>query len=359
MILKGNEQVFYSICSGYNYYVKTNQTFVPSWDRVAGEKENRDHEVIKHVQSDEEYYITQVPPLVSKRMNVNEWVNFIRNQPKSSNYIWPIDIIVRGYDKNDTALHSLVFPKRTLANLKINNLIDYLDSDEYKKLPDNKRDVLIKSFLDAWNNFFSLGYAYHEYNRNSLFINVDNYEVFSDFSFSLQHISGLNDKKEFLSINLLPEYNDPYFYYRHGNQKNITNAFVSELDLASDYFCLAVFLFKMIVGILPYEGRHVSSFPKHTKEDIQQWQQAYIEYPIFIFDEKDEENRLTLAVINDQYRKRWESLPQHLRNMFHNVFQQANALRSADKLFFYSPSEWKFALSGIKADEVLVYREYY
>lgn len=359
MDISGKDNVYFSVCSGYNYYIKSEGGFTPAWDRV-GEIIDKDrempvHDVVNHVLSGEEYYLTDVPPAVSKHINVEEWISIIRNQPKNEIFIWPIDIIMRKQKTEE--VYSLVFQKKGNVTTKLNNLIDFLDSDEYKNLPDERKNVLIMNFLDACINFYSLGYAYHEFNRNRIFVKTDTLEVFFEFSFSIHKTTGLHDVRQFRSINFLPEYNDLWYYYPERKEPlNISDPLSSHLDLASDYFCIAIILFKMIVGVLPYEGRNISHMTRNFAHEIEAWQQKYISYPVFIFDANDDSNRLSIATYTDVYEHRWDELPPNVRNMFHNVFQKPNALRSTNQLCFYPPERWKKVLSGEGGNVPLVYR---
>lgn len=358
MDISGNEKVYYSVCSGYNYYVKAAGGFTPVWVRVSEDKDKVVHDVVTHVKSEESYYLTNVPAENSEHINIDEWISIIRNPPKSDSFIWPVDFISYEDREKKSDAYSLVFQMRSNTTVKINNLIDFIDSDDYKNLPDEKKNELIMNFLDACISFYSLGYAYHEFNRNRIFVKIDSLKVFFEFSFSIHLATDLHEKREFNSIGFLPEYNDLSYYYQnhYGASADIKQPMTSCLDLASDYFCIAVILFKMIVGVLPYEGKHVSHLARNYAHEIEEWQQQYINYPIFIFDSNDDTNRLSIATYTDVYEQRWNDLPSNIKNMFHNVFQKPNALRTTNQLFFYSPEQWKAALSGTGDSVPLVYR---
>ena len=342
--------VLYSICSGYNYYLKTDKKFTPVWNNVSGGNNNINYNVVIHAQSDEEYYITDIPVSVIKTMDLNEWKGIICNQPRNQYFVWPVDVILSGYDSNNNAIYSLVFPypRKSFSSDNIINFIDYIEGEDYRFLDEEQKNGIIKSFLEAWSSFYSLGYTFHEFTKNRLFINKESKEIFCDFSFLIRKADGLFDPREYISSFLYPEYNDMFFYYQGGNGDvtDTMNEFSAMLDLASDYFCISIFIFKMMIGVLPYEGKHISYITRNYAEELAIWRQNYVSHPIFIFDEEDDDNRLSVSSESEKYQHRWESLPDSVRTMFCHIFKQSNALRKQNDIYCCTPDEWKTILFG-------------
>lgn len=330
-----NTPVLYSLCSGYNFYIQSHHQKY----EIFGKSKN----VVQHIKTGELFYVTEFPEKLIKKFTLNYWIGLIRKPVDLKHFIWPVDIIQIDDDK-----YALVFPLRALP--VFDNFTQVLSNDLQLgwNMPWVKQ--LTSNFLRALSNFSAQKYAYHEFSDSNMFFRKDNYEVMFDFSFSTQRIKSLFDSQYVDPKRITPDYADSYYYSEH--RHNL-------MDLASDYYSVAVILFKLLVGRLPYQGTVMEPEPNSTAQEHSNWLKVYHNNTYFIFDERDETNHIggeTGFAKDEIFVERWEALPTHVRNMFHNVFQNANVLRSANDLIFYTPQQWYSALFEDWSSVELVYR---
>lgn len=335
-----NELSFlYSCCSGYNFYLPVNRRSYEAF----GKKKT----IIKHIKTEKEFYITELPDDLNNNFMLQSWVDLIRRPVKLKHYIWPVDLI-KIPKQDETIKYALVFPLRELSAYE--SISKLLSDDKQAGWTKDWVRKIISQLLIAWCHFDRSKYAYHEFSIENMFFEKDNFNVMFDFSFSTHKADGLFSAKFVNKKRITPDYADSY-YYNHGRQ--------SQMDLASDYYSIAVILFKLLIGILPYQGRVMEHEPNSNAHEHDNWIHVYHNNPYFVFDEQDQTNHIggDSGFARDQmFVDRWNELPVHVRNMFHNIFQAANVLRVADQLLFYSPQEWKDALFGEKSHIDLVYR---
>ena len=329
----------YSLTSGYNFYELASREKYT----IFGKAKN----VIRHIKTGDLFYITEFSGEQAKQSNAYSWISLICKPVDLKHFIWPVDII--SWQDNNTTEYALVFPLRAMPTFS--KLSDVLSDDEHLGWRQGWVKELVANFLNAWSNFDSSGYAYHEFSEKNMFYQNDTHDVMFDFSFSTHKAKSIYDTQYIPSDRITPEYADSLYY---------AEARHSEMDLASDYYSIAVILFKLLIGRLPYQGTVMEHEPDSTPKEHENWLGIYHNNPYFIFDEQDDTNRIggdSGFAKDEVYVERWNALPQHVRNMFHNVFQTANVMRTAGILMFYSPEQWREALFGNANDIPLIYRE--
>ena len=95
--------VFHSLCSGYNFYTLS--------DAGTCQVFGKDKSIIRHVKTDEYFYVTPFPNDKMYGLDVNYWIDLVRNPVDLGHFIWPVDLIVLEGSSNVAAL---VFPLRAL-----------------------------------------------------------------------------------------------------------------------------------------------------------------------------------------------------------------------------------------------------
>jgi ribosomal protein L7/L12 len=328
-------RMLYSCCSGYNFYF---------WQyRRSCEVFRKRKSIIQHVKTEEYFYITPFPDDLNNDVDLNYWVELIRKPVDLKHYIWPVDIITLP-DSAGNAIYALVFPIRALPVFE--NISTLLTNEIQAGWNMQWVQKLIANLLDAWCHFDDSKYAYHEFSVDNMFYQKENFNVMFDFSFSTHKTENLYDTRPVSKERITPDYTDSYYYLDTRN---------SLMDLASDYYSIAVILFKLMIGILPYQGKVMEHEPNTSELEHKNWLRIYHKNTYFIFDLEDETNHIggeTGFAKDEIFVGRWKELPEHIRNMFHNVFQTANVLRTANNLIFYSPHQWKEALFGESPAEV-------
>jgi len=319
--------VFHSLCSGYNYYTLaeagTCQVF------------GKDKSIIRHMKTDEYFYVTPFPNDKLYGLDIGYWVNLVRNPVDLKHFIWPVDVITLDGASNVAAL---VFPLRAVP--AVNDLREALSDDMKTGVDKPWVRKLAADFIDAWCNFARAGYAYHEFSYGNMFYRRDNHEVMFDFSFSTQKCKGMFDAVNVKSGRITPDYADPYYYSENRNDL---------MDQASDFYSIAVILFKLFVGRLPYQGAVMEAEPNTTPQEHVNWLKIYHRNTYFIFDKEDTTNHIggeTGFARDEIFVERWEMLPERVRSMFCDVFGYSNVLRKNRDLLFYPPQQWQDALTA-------------
>lgn len=334
-----NVSTFHSLCSGYNYYILT--------DMRGYEIFGKTKPVIRHLKTGELFYVSEFPEEMNSTVEPDYWAELIQKPANLKHFIWPVDVIIWDTQTKTTG-YALVFPMRDTGGYIPFSQALAKDSLLEWNVPWVKK--LAMNLLDALCGFDECGYAYHEFSDGNMFYRKDTLDVMFDFSFSTQRPTGLFDAVKVLPCHITPDYADSYYY---SEKRDFL------LDKASDYCSIAVLLFKMMVGRLPYQGAVMEHEPNITETEHKNWIRLYHKNTFFIFDEKDETNHIggELGFAKDEmFVERWNRLPENIRNMFHNVFQSVNILRTASELIFYSPKQWKDALFGEAKPVRLNYR---
>ncbi|MCL2071277.1 MAG: hypothetical protein FWH07_03475 [Oscillospiraceae bacterium] len=267
-----------------------------------------------------------------------KWVKLIRRPLRiggkiSENYIWPSDIIdLSGnqFKKN----YALLLPFRDdLGGYEPMSVALSNTAMDCRNFDINANTRLAENLIEAWCKFNDSRYLYHEFSFNNMFCNMDN-KVMFDFSFSAHEYSELSDGTSVPLNRIHPDYTDVYYYQRKS----------AKMDVISNYFSMAVILFRLLIGLLPYQGRLLEGIHNITKQEHSYWIMKYHQNPYFIFDENENVNRISSTVAYPElYEERWNRLPPLLKGMFAAVFNSDNALRKVPPVF-YTPNDWKNAI---------------
>ncbi|MCL1902820.1 MAG: hypothetical protein FWF94_00190 [Oscillospiraceae bacterium] len=290
---------------------------------------------LNNARSGKMFYTKPFPPEFLREFDNEKerWFNIIRNPINIKGYLWPADIIdLSGNSfKKDYAL--LMPLKSGLGGYE--SMCDSLTNTSLTSadIDTEANAALVKSLIEAWCGLDGVNYLYHEFSFNNMFYNMDN-EVIFDFSFSAHEYSDLSDGARVSMSRINPDYTDVYYYQIKS----------TKMDVISDYFSMAVILFRLLTGRLPYQGRLLEGVHNITKQDHSEWIRKYHRYPIFIFDENENVNRISSTeAYPEKYVKRWLALHPVVRGMFAAVFKTDNALRQIPPIF-YTPHDWRNAL---------------
>jgi hypothetical protein len=318
--------LLFSCCSGYDFYYLDNRGTC----EVFGKKKD----IIKHVKTGAYFYYERFPTDFEEGFNLDYWVNLVRKPVALKHYLWPVDVIA--WPINDRSVHALVFPIRTLPPLRA--AIELFKDDMKAGWDKPWVKCLVSNLLEAWCSFDSQNYAYHEVSPLNLHYQSSDYSVMFDFSFSTQKVDGLFDTCHIDRERVMPDYADSYFYRAERG---------SLMDLASDYYSIAVMLFKLLIGRLPYQGKVMEHEPDTNEREHRNWLEVYHRNTFFIFDEQDDTNHIggeSGFAKDEVFVERYQALSPEVQMMFRQVFKGDNVLRKASELVFYSPQEWKEAL---------------
>lgn len=316
MANQGNARFLYSVCSGYNYYTVEDRSI-----NVLG----AERRIIRHFKTGEEYCYIDI---AENRNYIDHWIKMIRHNVECSHISWPVDIIE--HDEK----YALVFPYeyvprklRPLKELFTGKVIG--DSITWGKA----HFELMSDFLNAMIALDEAGYAYYGLSddhciyfndKNKIFIGFTKYITWSDHAFVVD-VHGIDH-----------QYADPFFY---------TEDSKGRMDLLSMYHTVSVFLFRLLIGKLPFDGHIMAAIPDRGEYE---WINYYHKNSIyFIFgDEADDKCANLLGEMADEedYINRWQALSPEMRDYFSRVFQHKNVMRECTP-FYVTPQQWKQILT--------------
>lgn len=323
----------FSIINSFNVYECDSEKRIT----VFGKKSVK----VRDVKNGAVFYAKPLPPEylceLESDLGKRRWFELIRRYSAidCDSLLRPVDIVdISGnLFKQDYAL--LIPLKKELRDYKSMSSVGILDNTALNSLNSDTKavfsanTVLAKNLAFAWSALDRAGYLYHEFTPSHMFYCADNNKVKLDFSFSTHEYYALTDGATVPANRISPDYTDTYCYLMNGKQ-----------DVISNYFSMAVILFRLLVGLLPYQGRLLEGVRNVTKQEHSEWIALYHRNPVFIFDENDDVNRISsTTAYPDVYIKRWEGLPPTLRGLFSAVFARANVLRKTAPVYF-PPQEW-------------------
>lgn len=356
MIFYEPDSVYCSLISSYNVYQATDLTT----ETVTG----KEAKILRHIKTGEEFQCVSLESLVcnittlkymkdaKKDIKLNKtrlrygyvfgkWSEIIFRpcEGKKYKFIWPLDMI--DIPENEEHRYYLIF-----------NLKAYPEYERLSRISRNKQYLglenpniceVVRNYIDAFIELHNSSFMYVGFDDDNILINSKNKSLLFPF---IEYMSGDINKILYLKVkNHFSEVIDPYAYLnRTIDGKQIENdAYL--YDFNSEMYAFTSILFRLLVGLYPYEGMLMAGNVNNYESDNNySWITKYVESTIFIFDPEDKSN--SIDVFNE-YKinvKRWNSLPDEIKNMFIKVFNRSNVLRENSSVEYYSPSEWKTVL---------------
>lgn len=311
-----SNNLIFSFISGYNYYIITDWKDDNLCDAYHCVDETEVNIVFKDI-----------------TLKQDKWKQYIEYPPDVEMLEWPVDIVVRYEERSERI--GLVFRKKAYPKLTSIKKILYNDLLlDWRK--DNIRTI-INNFLTKMDSIDKCGYFYHDFNLQKIKYD-DNYRIFIPFNLSITRSNEQNnykeriDKKE-LSIECIPPWID-------------WNEEETYMGRECAYYSIAVILFRLMIGRMPYQGRFMDDWGgimnelKDTDETIHiQMFKEYIKQSVFIFEENSL-NSIGDITYEEKFVERWEQLPHDMQKMFIEVFSHKNIISKETERVVYSPEEW-------------------
>lgn len=291
---------------------------------------------IEHIKSHEKYllcpntlevrrkaptdYIEKIELLCPSSSTVKERKNFYLkaiSKPMYKGFVWPIDMVKTG---------ALVFKIRIGREHKYHNFWEYT-KENYRGFEEERSQRLISNFLLNLQNFYDNGYVYRYWDERYIYFGDKTSEVIFQFNNKISNKDSIIvlNKKEYYT-----ELVDPFMYYNGG-----------KYDFYSDMYSFQSLLFKLLIGIYPFEGEDMTGYERNgTQTELDGWIMEYLRNVYFIFDDKSKRNHIGVMGADVPRIKRWESLTPNLRKMFKDVFDRSNVLRESENIVFYTPQQW-------------------
>lgn len=270
---------------------------------------------IQHYKSKETYLVCPSTCLVKNREAF--YLNII-GRPMNKGFVWPIDMLSNG---------DLVFKQRIGSDNEFSDLWE-LTKDNYSGFENQRVKPLLINLLNNLQNLFDNGYIYRLWDEKNICYGKKTNEVIFQFH---NFLANKNNNSCISKEDYYTELTDPYY---------IKNGF--EYDFYSDMYSFQSLLFRLLIGVYPFEGERMTGRGNRTgsKSEYNGWIMEYLRNVYFVFDNDYTKNHLTEMGYDIPRIKRWESLSPKLKKMFMDVFSRSNVLRENDSVVYYTPNQW-------------------
>lgn len=121
----------------------------------------------------------------------------------------------------------------------------------------------------------------------------------------------------------------------------------TRLDFRSQNYSVTALLFYLFFGRHPYDGRLLSGYVDDNPRKHYIKFRDYHKMPIFLFDPRDESNRLGAFAEEQAVLELWEDCPEPLRTLFQNALCEASALRRGGSGEPPAPEDWLAVLEDL------------
>lgn len=272
------------------------------------------------------------------------WKRYIENPPVQKYLFWPIDVVEMC---NNDSLKTygnmgLVFSKKALP--KIETLKSFVWNESKIGLENEAVIKIACNLLSILIDLEEAGYIYNSFDLERIYYDPNTLEVYINFALSTTiKKSDLSKKSVMLhndiSVDFLPPWN------KNGTKDDYVNS-------NQHRFSIAVLLFKMLIGRMPYQGRlfdgygNILDYRRDTDKMLhKKAMEAYLDIDIFIFDNDIKENYIGTFTTEQKQISRWNSLNENIRDMFYKTFSLSCCSEENQNLYSYQ--EWLKAISNI------------
>lgn len=225
-------------------------------------------------------------------------------------FIWPIDIIKLPYDQGYAYVYA-----RDIRSGCYKTLTDYIEIENLQPSEERlqrAKEICVKT-LQAAQAIYEKGLAYYGWY-------ADNVILASDGKIQFLFEEGIAPFYPSMAYNKSYE---NWYYYCSPFQEVYD-------DKNYDHFDLVVLLFYTLIGMFPYDGRLGLNYMKGT-EAYRRWYRAEAAHNGFIFANKTE-NVLPPISASKKFEKRWDALPENLKTLFRQVFNNEPVVRNGESI---------------------------
>ena len=337
--MKRDRYVF-SCLSGYNIYTQSDDQAHP-W---------------VHLFSSEQVNFRELPQSGDgdRAAEREKWRAFIEYPVDIRQFLWPVDLV----ELPENNRLAWVFKERPMPKRRPIKDLLYLPPS---RLGWKNERVMrtVRSLLTAFGELHAGGYVYHAFDIRTIYVEDKTDEVVVDFSHAMaRHLFRADHRDIVYKDDVLIEYQPPWADYL---EKPIAVS-----SLYDDYYSIAAMLFKLMVGLLPYQGKSTGGYYNRLRnplnDDSVYYEQMMRQYflrdapdsagsrgkeraiPVFVFDPDDDSNAIGEFSEDELLTERWEELPGEIREMFLKTFSKDNSRLAPERRTLYSAGEWLSAL---------------
>lgn len=227
--------------------------------------------------------------------------NMYFNVPYHESVIFPLDLVVKESD---------LYHKNEIGFIYSKEILNYKC---YRDLSfDNKKDKVV---------FFKKLYQLMTSIHTDFYLNgLDIRQIY------------LRDEKIWLRYNGFQSHNRNSVY-------KIPDIYTEQYEqYVLDFYSLIVFIFECMYEWHPYHG-NASSFTKEEEDHFY----AFFTHPVFIFDKKDESNRIGFFITQRDIIGKWKKTDPDIQKIFHDIltfrqiqkYSEEDMKKGVEKLLIY------------------------
>ncbi len=325
--LRNSQHIAFSSISGYNYY------YLPEDQQIGAPA------YALHAPSEAMVYLVPLG-IHDEELSPQDkaWhESFILKPMTAVNFEWPIDLLQCKTVDGKYVLYHVFSQRAFLGYVPLKKLLYQRRDSKVLDWRSKQICIVCRSFLGAMQLLDESGYNYNDFNIERIVYKESTGNVILRFTPQIRGRDGNGEADKLKPADIAQEFAPPYLF---------KTDFDGFLPSQGDYYSVAAILFRLMLGRLPYEGRGLSNYgcvfdPVRDVEVLSHnnYFQHYHKYPHFIFDPKDESNRIAPMQENDLVRERWERLPAEIKEMFQNSLCEFTA-ESLPAKKLYSPAQW-------------------
>ena len=339
----GKDDLYFSTLKGDGIYCWNNGLDVDPTDVTGKQK----CPVFMNIKTEENFLLKKV--LLPQYMG--QYKEAILNPPKTDCVIWPVDLIsLHGHNvsgnycehlfgmaaenqmDDQVCDYALLFPYKNYGVAK--TVKDELAEVKEICWKDPRVYKVMIHITEAFQKLNAANYWCYDFDFSHMYIRNDQSIIF-EFSNLLVEQTDETVKKRFRKRVEMIDGTYPYEFA----EPALVSGKVKLADANMQNYSLAAMLFYLMIGRYPYDGALLAGLTDNNIVEHEHRFEVYHKNPIFIFDEKENnENRLGFFAADQKSIDLWDGLLEKIQFYFRKILNKKNAQRNAS---FTNPTpEW-------------------
>lgn len=297
---------------------------------------------IQNIQTQQNYMAMRINTPLNALTNdffQAKWRISIEN-PNYQHFVWPVDLVMLNSPKPMCCLVFNIVPSTSFHSLSELSLLNPHALGYENELA---RKIVL-GLVEAQTFIEEKKYLFFGMDDDTIMVRDGGDELLI-----LTHEFLLPDNQleiYFTENEYFSEVLDPYHYHTAESIANGRNIY--KFDALSEYFAFTSLLFRLLIGIYPFEGPYMAEFEYNpSSADNINWINRYLQNPVFVFDTHDTSNSLSMLNKYQVHCERWSKLGNTLQTMFLDTFGSDGVIRRLGKQERYTAKQWQHALEEL------------
>ncbi len=268
----------------------------------------------------------------------SKWRLSIEN-PNFQHFVWPVDLVMLNSPKPICCLVFKIVPSKGFHSLS-----EISQRPHTLGLENELARKIALGLIEAQHFIEEKKYLFFGIDDDNIMVRDGGDELLiltHEFLLPDNQLEIYFTEKEYFS-----ELLDPFHYHNAESIANGRNIY--KFDALSEYIAFLSLLFRLLIGIYPFEGPYMAEYEYNTSSaDNVNWITRYLQNPVFVFDLQDKSNSLTMLNKYQINCERWDKLGNNLQTMFLDTFGSDGIVRRVDTEHRYTAQEWQHAIEEL------------